>query len=341
MSPLIIWTALLAVLGAPQPEKCTLSPDQVQWVQTAINGWTRVSREVLQLDMEPFPWTVLIGTTCVWHLEPDRRLLGGSDFATDVSLQQAGRPMQVRVETHTGLVPLPSGAAVAAAPTAFAAVYEAAPAGKAPFFVLALPEVWRQDPKAAAEPRMEAIILGAFSHEVMHTRQIVDASRRVDEIRSRHTLPKDVDDDLIERRFRDVPGFAEAIEAETALFYRAAAATDAAERLSLAREALRLVDARHAKFFAGADAGFAEVEGLFLNMEGVAVWAAYNLSRVDPRFDIGIKDPSGRERSSWSQDAGFGLLLLIDKLVPDWRARLVTPAMTSPLSILREAVTSA
>ena len=56
-----------------------------------------------------------------------------------------------------------------------------------------------------------------------------------------------------------------------------------------------------------------------------------NLSRVDPRFDIGIKDPSGRERSSWSQDAGFGLLLLIDKLVPDWRARLVTPAMTSPL----------
>ena len=40
MSPLIIWTALLAVLGAPQPEKCTLSPDQVQWVQTAINGWT-------------------------------------------------------------------------------------------------------------------------------------------------------------------------------------------------------------------------------------------------------------------------------------------------------------
>jgi hypothetical protein len=336
---MVIWAALLAVLGAP-PQPCTMSTSQVLWAQAAVDGWTRASREFLRLNPEPFPWTILIGTTCVWHVQPDRRLTGDAVTA-DVPLHLAGRPLQVLAQTHKGRVRLPSGAQLPAAPTAFAAVYDSAPAGKAPFFVLALPDVWRQDPKAAAEPRLDAIILGVLSHEVMHTRQIVHASRRVDEIRSRHALPKDIDDDLIERRFRDVPGFADAMEAETALFYRAAAATDASERLRLARAALQLVDARHAKYFIGANAGFAEVEGLFLNMEGVAVWAAYNLSRVDSRFDLGIKDPSGRERNSWSQDAGFGLMLLIDSLVPDWRARMLTPAMTSPLEILRQALASA
>ena len=40
----------------------------------------------------------------------------------------------------------------------------------------------------------------------------------------------------------------------------------------------------------------------------------------------------------WSQEEGFGLLLLIDRLVPGWQARFLAPDFPSPFAVLREAI---
>lgn len=182
-------------------------------------------------------------------------------------------------------------------------------------------------------------MLGVFSHEVVHTRQLEAVDRRVDELKRRYALPEKVDDDIVENRFKDVPGFREAHDGETDLFYAAASEADSARRRELVAKALALVRARQSRYFTGSDEVYRELEELFLNMEGVAVWASFKLSQIDPRFDIGIKDPViQRARNTWSQDEGLALFLLIDSMVPDWREHVLGPSLASPFALLEEAV---
>jgi hypothetical protein len=266
----------------------------------------------------------------VWHIEPDRAAAPALE-AAPARIMLDDRRLDVRALSHDGRVTLPSGNALPVSGVAFGSIYHRSDRSAAPFFVLALPEVWPQNPKAASDARLDQMILGVFSHEVVHTRQLVHASNRVDELKKRFTVPDPLDDDVVEKRFRSTAGFAAAYEEETALLYRAAVTADPSERRTLAREALTLVDARHGKYYSGPDAVFAELEGLFLNMEGVAVWIAFRLSQVDPRFDIGIRDPAAdRARNSWSQDEGLAVMLLVDALVPDWRERMLGAEMASP-----------
>jgi hypothetical protein len=72
---------------------------------------------------------------------------------------------------------------------------------------------------------------------------------------------------------------------------------------------------------------------------GVAVWAWFKLSQIDPRFDIGVKAPViERARNTWSQAEGLALFLLIDSMVSDWRERVLGPSLASPFALLEEAL---
>jgi hypothetical protein len=303
-----------------------------------VEGWERASRDFLRLDPEPFPWTLMLGRSCAWHVRSDS-IAPPDTRRSALVLRMSGRDLSVYEQPHEGSIELPSGKELRVSGVAFGSVYTRKDGDAAPFFVLALPEVWRMDPKAAADPRLDSIILGVFSHEVVHTRQLALVSRRVEELQRRFTLPEDLTDDIIQERFGKNAAFAAAYEEEAALFYRATAAGDPAERRHLTRQALALADARRAKYFRDANAGFAELEALFLNMEGIACWVAYQLSRVDPRFDIGMKDPAAdRARNTWSQDEGLALLLLVDSFVPDWRQRMLGEELASPFTLLEEAL---
>lgn len=136
-------------------------------------------------------------------------------------------------------------------------------------------------------------------NEIVHTRQVAQFSQRIDELRERYAFPEDWNDDIVEERFKDVPGFREAHEAETDTLYRASSEPDSVRKRALVGEALDMVRARQAEYFTGSHAVYRDLEELFLNMEGVAVWAAYELARTDPSYDSGIAD---RARNSWTQD---------------------------------------
>ena len=47
------------------------------------------------------------------------------------------------------------------------------------------------------------------------------------------------------------------------------------------------------------------------------------------------------ESDSWSQQEGLVLFLLIDRLVPNWQSRFLSPNFPSPFAVLREALTTA
>ncbi|HET7275725.1 MAG TPA: hypothetical protein VFI91_11225 [Longimicrobiaceae bacterium] len=317
---------------------CALSPGETRWIQTSLDSWEMVNVELLDLSPSSLPWIVLFSESCAWHLSSEYSKIPDSR-AGNLALTFAGNDVQVRVQPHQGTVWLPSGSAVPAQEMASASLYESKSRRTEPFLVLALPEVWLGNRKELDDSEFRPELLGIFSHEMVHTLQLVEVAKRVEALEKRFTLPESISDDIIEERFKEVPGFRQAHEAETNLLYRATSESEPTSKLALVAEALKIALNRQAKYFTGADAVYRELEGLFLNMEGVAVWAAFELSRSDPGSDIGATDPAAtRARNTWSQDEGLALFLLIDDLVPEWKQRVLGPELASPFKLLSEAV---
>jgi hypothetical protein len=310
--------------AAPAASPCAFPEADARWTQRFIDGWALVSQE-LRLDPKPLPWIVLFDASCTWHLNAgDTAVAAGEPLATAFSL--AGEPVPVRGLRHAGKVRLPNGSEIPA--EIMAAAFPVGDGRSASFFALASLSLWRSHPQASKDPELEERILSAALHEIVHTRQLPNAMRRLEALSRQHELPKQLNDDTIEDRFKSVPGFREAFEAETDLFYQAVRETDAARRRELIAQGLAKARERRARFFTGPNAGFAAVEDIFLNMEGAAEWARlkYHQKMRKP----GLEDDAaiiaflrGKE-NSWSQDEGFALVLLLDKERPGWQEHVLS-----------------
>jgi hypothetical protein len=317
------------------PGPCTFPPSEIGWLQGALDNWETLARTSLRIDPSPLPLILLFDRSCVWRLspeappEPQWKPVG-------VSLRFAGAAVRVASASHGGTVTLPSGAAVAIEPRASTALYRNS---RDAFVSMAMPSVW-QTKTESAQTRGE-YLRGAFSHEMTHTRLLVSINRRVRELARKHDLVYPINDDVVQAQFGRVRGFEAAINRERDALYRAAAEPDPARRRALAAKALELVRTRRARYFTGSTAGYAELESLFLTMEGVGQWAAYQVARTrtggsDAEALRLVRD----DRKYWSQDEGLALFLLVDALVPDWQPRVfAAPMPASPIELLEELST--
>ena len=339
--PSVLVAALVLQLtpGAAQapadPMPCTFPAGEIAWLQRALDSWHLVSREFLRIDPSPLPWIVLVDAACVWHLSPDSTLIREAP-PVETALTFAGRPVPVRALRHTGTVMLPSGAPMSVEMKASTSLYRNS---RGTFFVMAMPSVW-QTKGVSASTRAE-YLQGVFSHEMTHTRLLVDINRRVRELARKNDLVYPINDDVIQSEFGRAPGFAAAVNRERDQFYRAALEPASERQRELTAQALKLVRARQARFFTGPTAAYAELESLFLTMEGVGQWAAYRLAltRAGGNHAEALRLVRDNKKY-WSQDEGLALFLLVDALVPNWQARVFAPTPASPFALLEEAVAS-
>jgi hypothetical protein len=98
---------------------------------------------------------------------------------------------------------------------------------------------------------------------------------------------------------------------------------------------------RHARYFTGSNAVYAEIESLFLTMEGIGQWAAYKLTKA--RGQLGPSDADALslvrdDRRYWSQDEGLALFLVIDAMVPGWQEQMFDSLPPSPFALLENAL---
>jgi hypothetical protein len=316
------------------PVPCAFPPGEIAWLQRALDNWHLVSREFLLVDPSPLPWIVLFDASCVWHLSSDRTLSREAQ-SVETTLTFAGRPVPGRALRHAGTVLLPNGVPVPVEMKASTALYRNS---RGTFFVMAMPSVWQT--KGVSAPTRAEYLQGAFSHEMTHTRLLVDINRRVRELARKNDLVYPINDDVIQAEFRRAPGFEAAFNRERDQFYRAALETDPGKRREFAARALAMARERHARYFTGPTAAYAELESLFLTMEGVGQWAAYRLARMNAGGNDAQALRLVRDNKKyWSQDQGLALFLLVDALVPNWQARVFAPAPASPFALLEEAVT--
>ena len=295
-----------------QPDaRCVMSGADQAWLQDLLTTWRTVAREALRIDPDPLPTIVVFDETCVWT---------------------AGN--EAPGTAHGGKVPLPTGESVPAQLTTFAGTYGER---DRPFLVMAMPSVWRASPRHQAEADLPLLIRAVFAHEMAHTVQSPGIGAWLGDVERRLTLPQELDDDIIQARFESNPEFRAVWAAERSLLYQAANETSESLRRALLSAALTMIESRRARFFSGDNAVFADLEDVFLNLEGVGQWAAYQVALQGGLSPLEAQNAIRRGRNRWSQEEGLAAFLLIDALVPGWRERVLTGKPASVFTLLAEA----
>lgn len=333
-SSVVLALALSAALAAPAGARpCELASSDREWIVQAIAIWSRAA-EALERRIDVMPRTVLYDEHCVVHLDPRRgRATTGEGERHGAGGQLAvsfdGKPVPVRSIAYRKRFKLPSGAEQGSAAVAFTSLAKDGDT----FFVMALPSVWRKDPRSMPGENIEEFASGVLAHEMTHTIHLASVLAALLDVRRRQsTMPERIDDDCLQVKvFGDDAGYVAAYDREMALYRSALAERDDQAARVLVRQALAASDQRRARYFEGENAYFSDVEPLFLNMEGVASWVAYTV--------VGHgADPIEFAGRFWSQQEGLILFLLLDRFDPKWKKRVFDRVVPSPFEMLREAV---
>ncbi len=319
------------------PEACPITPADHAWLQKGLTSWELAGTEFLRLEPAPLPWIVVFDEVCTWHLASDT-LRTAHATPIPAVLHFNDQPVPIRSEVNHGMIRLPTGDSFPAQPRISAGF--SADLGR-PYFILALPRVFRRDPGAARDTLLDQRILSVVSHEILHTRQLPDLFRQVQSLGRQGPLPEGIDDNIVERQFGSIEEFRASVDREIDLLYSAAFEADPLRARALAGDALKALRERQAKYYTADHQAFGRLEALFLNMEGASEWVRYRLHQRDrerwPTDQSIVRFIRGGD-NEWVQDQGLALFLVIDRFVKDWPSRLLTPEMASPVEVLEQAL---
>jgi hypothetical protein len=335
--------ALVAGAGCAHRQRPTLDDPSRDWMRTVLDTWTTVSRGHLHLSPDPVPWIVFYDENRAWHLNADATLLSATHTpATSIS-DASGRRHSLHAVPNAGRLWLPENAPVALDGPQSRVFTMPYAGGTRALSVVPLPSWFRRqgDTGAIADPA--SFFVGVAVHEIVHTRHLPHLMRRISALRERHAIPAGITENIIQETYADVPDYVALYQQERDAFFQSAGELDGGPEsgLRLLANALTLADARRAKYFSGDRAVFADLEDLFLVLEGVGVWAQFQVLRSQAPADETWQTTAMnllQLNSDWVQEEGFALFVLMDRFVPEWQARFFDPEFPSPFAVLREAV---
>jgi hypothetical protein len=309
----------------------------VATMQAALDSWEAACRRHLRATVEPLPWIIFFDENHAWHVNPRRELLPSHE-AVATPLKFAGRARPLLRVKNEGRLWVPGREPLALRPCAIAMPYGD---DRQTFCIIALPSFWRTLAADMPAAVADELFFGAAAHELTHTRQLVDVTRRIKRLRAEHRLPKSIDDNIIQQTFGADADYKRLYEEERGHWTRAILADDLDACRRAVAEGLAVRQERAKRFFVGEKQGYAELEELFLGLEGVAMWVQYRVARdraptSQPWQQTLIS--LAQYTDSWSQEEGLSLFLLIDRLVPGWQQRFLAPNFPSPFAVLREAL---
>lgn len=285
---------------------CRIADTDRAFIAQAIKTWEAVRADSLHIESAPLPRLIFFDEQCVLD--------------------------DTRSYAHKGTIKLPDGNEVPPQLMTFAGSYD----GQKPFLIQALPPIWRTVERHRNNPHLDRLMRAVFVHEMTHTVQTKAFGERLTAIEKEHALT-DLNDDIVQDRFKSNPEYVAAFKRELEALYAVSAEPNPAKRRELARTALRLAQSRRAQYLK--DPWLAELEEIFLGMEGAANWAAYRAAILDGATRDEAIQLINRGGRIWSQDEGLALFLAIDALMPNqWQPKVLGSTATGAWALLADAV---
>lgn len=302
----------LASCATPAPPAldtavCVTNPDveaDIAWRDRALEAWRFARREIVPINVPPNTQAIFFDADC--------------KFASPNALTaRNARDVTWSAETPGETVTLPGGQDIPIGVTSFSSGED----GRA-FFVMSEPSIWRAGNVPPGPMGLETLMVAVMLHEASHIAQSNTYGARINALSQRYSLPEEFNDDSMQHDFESDADFSALVTRETELFFQAAAATDHAEALRLARQARDMMKARAARWFVGDKAYYIEAEDLWLTMEGSGQWVGYQWL-IHPRgaaVPVATAMPAFGMRSRWwSQHEGLAIALTLDRLgARDW-----------------------
>lgn len=275
--------------------ECTMDPADAAWLAGALGRWQEAEGTWLHLAPAPLPTIETADAACTY-------VLPRGNFAL------------IQGQAHGGM-PVLAGQAVPPGPVSFANGPDR--------FVMTLPSLWRAA-GVTSEAGLERLMTGVLLHEIMHTRQAGIAASAIGAMERASGLGDGLSDDSVQHAFADNADYVAAWQAERDLLFAAAAAPDDRQARDLAGQALAMLRDRRARWFTGDKAWMSDADDVFLTMEGAGQWlawremAASDGGNLPPAAALAATRRGGRQ---WTQDEGLALMLVLDRLLPDWQQR--------------------
>lgn len=311
------------------------APATQAWMQMALNRWEEVCRRHLRLPVEPLPWVIFYDDNDAWHLCAEKPLLPAHEAST-ATLKFAGKSYELlRVPHKNGLWVPGRDDVLPLKPELSAMLYDNE---TKPFCIIPLPALFHKLEAADQAAALDELFLGMATHELTHTRQLLFVMEQIHRLQKRYTLPEHLNDNLLEDTFGQNKEYAQVFNQEMDALGDALFAKTLPEcKRELAR-AFALIQQRQARYLTGDKKPYALLDEIFLALEGAAMWAQFQMARDHAPAGEDMKTTLmnlAQRTNAWSQVEGLALFLLIDRLVPDWRARYFAPNPPSPFAVLR------
>lgn len=237
------------------------------WIQTVLNRWDETCRRHLNLPPEPLSWIVFYDDRHAWHVNPETKLLPPHRRLT-ASVRFAGRKHPLFEVENSGGVWLPGGELL---PVKAEACTESYDDHRRVYVRIALPALWQKERSDHSLMPAEHLYSLAL-HELTHTRQMVTLMSQMRRLMPQYHLPAGMNDDMVESAFKNNDEYRRLYEREKAQINRAILAPDIDSCREAAAVVVEMVRERQRLFFRGEYDGWAVIEGIFLALEGSAMW---------------------------------------------------------------------
>jgi len=329
----IFLALIFCASGANSIFACAPDNADIEWLGQTLRVWDKTRKDALYIPSANLPWLILFDESCVLHVNLDLAVFKPTEKAKN-KITFARRTFDVYRLAHDGKIKLPNNDEIPARLLSFASNYGD---GKKSFLVSAMPSIWKKSENLKTEKNLDALVRGVFVHEMTHTFH-GHYYARLDELEERLSGVENFDDDIIQNLFGKNEEFRKAYETEHDLLFRAISEPKISRKRELAKAALDSIRQRRQRFFSGADVVYAEIEDIFLTMEGAANWAAYKSASAQGLSEAEAFKLIRRSGKYWSQDEGIALFAVVDSLLPKWQKKVFGKSAVSVIDLLAEAV---
>ena len=290
-------TDVTAQTPATTDPECRMRDSDKTWLDRTVVAWRHAAMNYGQFIVPANARAVIGSADCV--------------LISDTALFP-NKPVAWTAVSGKGQIPVVGDVVMPLSP-----VSQAMEVNGKPYFVMSTPSVWRNFDISGGKIGLENLMTAVFIHETAHVLQQKSYFSRMDAIAKSHGLPEEFDDDSIQKRFKSDNGFVESMKRETAFLFAAAKAPTVARARQLARQMLSLAKARRNNYFTGNDAYLADVEDIFLTLEGSGQWLGHQWL-IDPMGgNLPEADALARfttDPGFWSQEQGLALFMVVDRL---------------------------
>jgi hypothetical protein len=280
-------------------------------VEKWFSAWELVCRDIYKIaDIKPVEFVFFdqanVYSTSQVSVANGERMAGPSLFNNELVWYK---------KAHNGEITLPDKKVVPVSLMSFAGAVPA-DSNKA-FFVMPLLDFWKSAGVESKELGLEKLITGVFLHEFSHTQQMQNFGRKITKYEQENTFQVEFNDDIIQSCYESDSIYTLKFREEVRIFYEAALTTDKTKQDSLIKQGLKKMEYRQQRYFVSKLAVLKKIDGLFLTMEGLGQFTMY-LWLIHPKggnilSEVAIKGIR-RGGKKWSQEEGFALFLVLNKL---------------------------